>query len=194
MAQHQQLWPVSILCRVLAVSRRGLYAYVPRQTATCRGAEAVALVARVKAMAAETRSSDGRRRMAKPLQDDGFSVGRYQARRFMPQAAVTVRRPKPHHPVTTDSRHGDAVAPHVLARQFAVGQPNQVWVGDITSGWTAEGWLYVAVLLDLYARKVVGWAMSSHVDAALVQEAWRMALGRRMPSAGLMHHADRGSQ
>ena len=193
MAQHQ-LWPVSTLCRVLAVSRSGFYADVPRQTATCRGAEEVALVARVKAIAAETRSSYGSRRMAKQLQDDGFAVGRDKARRFMPQAAVTVQRPKPHYPVTTDSRHGYAVAQNLLARQFAVGQPNQVWVGDITYVWTAEGWLYVAVLLDLYARKVVGWAMSSHVDAALVQEALQMALGRRRPSAGLMHHADRGSQ
>jgi putative transposase len=194
MAQHQQLWPVSILCRVLAVSRSGFYAYVQRQTATCIDAEEVGLVARVKAIAAETRSSYGSRRMAKQLQDDGFAVGRYKARRLMQQAAVTVRRPKPYHPVTTDSRHGYAVAPNLLARQFAVGQPNQVWVGDITYVWTAEGWLYVAVLLDLYARKVVGWAMSSHVDAALVQEALRMALGRRRPSAGLMHHSDRGSQ
>jgi putative transposase len=194
MAQHQQLWPVSILCRVLAVSRSGFYAYMQRQTTRCIDAEEVALVTRVKAIAAETRSSYGSRRMARQLQDDGFAVGRYKARRLMRQAAVTVRRPPPHHPVTTDSRHGYAVAPNVLARQFAVEQPNQVWVGDITYVWTAEGWLYVAVLLDLYARKVVGWAMSSHVDAALVQEALRMALGRRRPSAGLMHHSDRGSQ
>jgi putative transposase len=158
MAQHQQLWPVSLLCRVLAVSRSGLYGDVQRPTATCLGAGEVALVVRVKAIAAEPRSSYGSRRMAKPLQDDGFAVGRYNARRFMPQAAVTVRRPKPPHPVTTDSRQGDAVAPNGLARQFAVGQPNQVWVGDITYVWTAEGWLYVAVFLDLYARNVVGWA------------------------------------
>jgi transposase InsO family protein len=194
MAQHRQLWPVSILCEVLAVSRSGFYAYVQRQTTTCIGAEEDALVARVKAIAAETRSSYGSRRMAKQLQDDGFAVGRYKARRLMQQAAVTVRRPKPQPPVTTDSRHGYAVAPNLLARQFAVRQPDQVWVGDITYVWTAEGWLYVAVLLDLYARKVVGWAMSSHVDATLVQEALQMALGRRRPSAGLMHHSDRGSQ
>ena len=151
-------------------------------------------MARVKTIVAETRSSYGSRRMAKPLQDDGFAVGRDKARQFMPQAAVTVRRAKPLPPVTTDSRHGSAVAPNLLARQFAGGQPNQVWVGDIADVWTAEGWLDVAVLLDLYARNVVGWAMSSHVDAALVQEALRMALGRRRPSAGLMHHSDRGSQ
>jgi putative transposase len=79
-------------------------------------------------------------------------------------------------------------------RQFDVERPDQVWVGDITYVWTAEGWLYVSVLLDLYSRKVVGWAMSSRLDAIMVQEALHMALGRRKPSAGLMHHSDRGSQ
>jgi putative transposase len=86
------------------------------------------------------------------------------------------------------------VAPNLLARQFAVAKPNQVWVGDMTYVWTAEGWLYLGVLLDLYSRKVVGWAMSQRADAALVQEALQMALGRRQPIAGLLHHADRGSQ
>jgi putative transposase len=105
---------------------------VPRQPATWIGARGVALGVRVKAMAAETRSSDGSRRLAKPLQDDGIAVGRSKARRFMPQAAVTVRRPKPHHPVPSASRQGDVVAPNLLARQFAVGPPNQGWVGDIT--------------------------------------------------------------
>jgi transposase InsO family protein len=132
--------------------------------------------------------------MAKQLQADGFAVGRYTARRLMRQAAVAVRRPRRRHPVTTDSRHRHAVAPNLLARQFDVAQPDQVWAGDITYLWTPEGWLYLAVLLDLYARKVVGWAMSPHVDAALVQEALHMALGRRQPVTGLLHHADRGSQ
>ena len=132
--------------------------------------------------------------MAKPLQDDGFAVGRYKARRLMRQAKLTVQRRQPRHPVTTDSRHGYTVAPNLLARQCAVAKPNQVWVGDITDVWTAEGWLYLGVLLDLYARKVVGWALSQRVDAALVQEALQMALGRRQPTAGLIHHSDRGSQ
>jgi transposase InsO family protein len=81
-----------------------------------------------------------------------------------------------------------------LARQFAVENPDQVWVGDITYVWTAEGWLYLAVLLDLYSRTVVGWAMSHHADAALVRAALQMALGRRQPAEGLIHHSDRGSQ
>ena len=97
---------------------------------------------------------------------------------------MVVRRPTRRRPVTTDSRHGYGVAPNLLARQFDVEQPDQVWAGDITYVWTAEGWLYVAVLLDLYSRKVVGWAMSRHIDAALVQEALQMAVGRRQPAQG----------
>ena len=194
MAQHQVRWPVSVMCAVLQVSRGGFYASVQRQAATCVGAEEIVLLVRVKAIAAETRYSYGSRRMAKQLRDDGFAVGRYKARQLMRQAKITVQRPKKCHPLTTDSRHGYMVAPNLIARQFAVEQPDQVWVGDITYVWTAEGWLYLAVLLDLYSRKVVGWAMSRRVDAALVQEALQMALGRRKPAEGLIHHSDRGSQ
>jgi putative transposase len=168
-AQHQARWPVLVMCEVMQVSRSGFYAYVQRQAPACVGAEEAALLARVKAIAAETRYSYGSRRMAKQLQDDGFAIGRYKARRLMRQANVLVQRPRKRHPVTTDSRHGYMVAPNLLARQFAVEQPDQVWVGDITYVWTAEGWLYLAVLLDLYSRKVVGWAMSHRVDVALVR-------------------------
>ena len=194
MAQQQDTWPVAVLWEVLEVSRSGFYAYVQRQAAPRIDRDEVALLARVQAIHAETRQSYGSRRMAKQLQADGFAVGRYKARRLMRQAGVAVRRPQQRHPGTTDSRHRHAVAPNLLARQFDVAQPDQVWAGDITYLWTAEGWLYLAVLLDLYSRKVVGWAMSQHVDAALVQEALRMALGRRQPAAGLLHHSDRGSQ
>jgi putative transposase len=112
----------------------------------------------------------------------------------LPKAKVTVERPKKRGPVTTDSRHSYAVAPNVLARQFDVEQPDQVWIGDVTYLWTTEGWLYLAVLPDRYSRKVVGWALSHRVDAALVQDALRMALGRRKPAVGLIHHSDHGSQ
>lgn len=185
---------MSVLCDVLDVSRSGFYDSLPRHTKSAVNAERVALVARVKAIAAQTRHSYGSRRMAKQLQAEGFQVGRMKARRLMKEAGVAVHRPRRRGPVTTDSRHGFAVAPNRLARQFDVSAPNQVWAGDITYIWTAEGWLYLSVLLDLYARKVVGWAMSSHIDTTLVQEALQMALGRRCPSAGLLHHSDRGSQ
>ena len=193
-AASQTLWPVSLLCEVMQVSRSGFYAYEQRQAHTALDRVELELLARVKAIAAETRQSYGSRRMAKQLQEEGFAVGRAKARRLMKEAGVSVRRPSIRRPMTTDSRHGYGVADNVLARQFDVAKPNQAWAGDITYIWTAEGWLYVSVLLDVYSRKVVGWAMSSSIDTALVQQALQMALGRRRPAAGLVHHSDRGSQ
>jgi putative transposase len=194
MAEHQDTWPVTVLCEVWEVSRSGFYAYLRRQGPAGKAGDELVLIAQVKAIAAKTRHSYGSRRMAKQLQAEGFAVGRAKARRWMHTAGVMVRRPTHHRPMTPDSRHGYGVAPNLLARQFDVGTSDQVWVGDITYLWTQEGWLYLSVLLDLSARKGVGWAMSSHIDAALVQEALRMAVGRRQPTAGLLHHADRGSQ
>lgn len=188
------MWPVSVLCEVLDVSRSGFYGSLQRHAQESGDAEEAALLARVKAIAAETRHSYGSRRMAKQLQDEGFHVGRAKARRLMNKAGVAVQRPRRRGPMTTDSRHHYAVAPNLLARQFDVTAPDHVWAGDITQIWTAEGWLYLAVLVDLYSRKVVGWAMNHHMETTLVQDALQMALGRRSPSAGLMHHSDRGSQ
>jgi transposase InsO family protein len=194
MAEHQHQWPIAVLCEVFEVSRSGFYAYLQRYVAPTIDREEVELVARVKAIAAKTGYSYGSRRIAKQLQAEGYAVGRCKARRLMREAGVVVRRATHQRPLTTDSRHGHAVAPNLLARQFDVAGPDQAWVGDITYVWTAEGWLYVAVLLDLYSRKVVGWAMSSRIDTALVQEALWLALGRRQPDPGLLHHSDRGSQ
>ena len=132
--------------------------------------------------------------MARALQDEGFVVGRAQARRFMQEAGVSVKRATRRGPVTTESRHGYNIAPNLLARQFDVDRPDQAWVGDMTYVWTGEGWLYVSTLFDLYSRKVVGWAMSSRIDTALAKDALRMAIGHRSPSAGRIHHTDRGSQ
>jgi putative transposase len=157
-------------------------------------AEEVLLLARIKAIAADTRHRYGTRRMASQLQDEGFAGGRAKARRLMHQAGVVVQRPKQRGPVTTESRHGYAVAPNLLARQFDVARPDQVWVGDISYVWTAEGWLYVSTRLDLYSRKVVGWAMRNRIETLLGEDTLRMALGRRQPAAGLLHHSDRGSQ
>jgi putative transposase len=146
MDQHQARWPVAVRCEVLQVSRRGCYASVQRHASAGGGAEEAALFARVKAIAAETHHSYGSRRLAKPRQDDGLAVGRCTARRLRPQAGVAVRRARPRHPITTNSHHGDGVASNRLARQCDVERPDQVWVGDITDVWTAEGWLSVSVL------------------------------------------------
>ena len=165
-----------------------------RQTQPVINAQEVTLLARIKEIAANTRNSYGTRRIAKTLQQEGLPVGRYKARRLMKEAGVVVRRQNPRKPQTTDSRHGYGVAPNVLDRQFGVSEPNVAWAGDLTYIWTREGWLYLAVLLDLYSRKVVGWSLGSRMETGLVKGALKMAIGRRQPTPGLIHHTDRGSQ
>jgi putative transposase len=193
MAEHCNYWPVAVMCEALEVSRSGYYDYIKTQTIDTVTDE-LELLTRIKAIHAETRQCYGSRHMAKALQDEGYQVGRHKVRRLMKEAGVSVRRRTTRKPQTTDSRHGYGVAPNVLGREFDVAQPNAAWAGDITYLWTQEGWLYLAVLLDLYSRKVVGWSLSSHIDSELVKGALEMAVGTRRPAAGLIHHTDRGSQ
>ncbi len=193
MAEHCNYWPVAVMCEALEVSRSGYYDYIKTQTMAA-SPDDLELLTRIQAIHAETRQCYGSRRMAKALQDEGYQVGRHKVRRLMKDAGVSVRRRTPRNPQTTDSCHGYGVAPNVLNREFDVAQPNEAWVGDITYLWTQEGWLYVAVLLDLYSRKVVGWSLSSQIDSELVKGALEMAVGTRRPEAGLIHHTDRGSQ
>ena len=131
------------------MSRSGFYDYLSRRAHPVIDVEEVTLLARVEAIAARTRESYGSRRMARVLQDEGFQVGRYKARRLMKDAGVSVRRRSTRKPQTTDSRHGYGVAPNVLDRQFDVTQPNVAWAGDLSYIWTQEGWLYLAVVLVL---------------------------------------------
>jgi len=131
--------------------------------------------------------------MLKALKDAGYAVGRFRARSLMKKAGLEIKRPK-RFKRTTDSRHKRPVAPNRVKQQFTVEQPDRIWCGDITYLWTLEGWLYLAVIIDLYSRKVVGWALSSRLTTPLVLEALRMAYWRRKPAAGLIFHSDRGSQ
>jgi len=155
----------------MQVSRSGFSAYAPRQAHRTLAHVEVERLSRVQALAWDTRQSYGSRRRAKQLQEAGCAVGRAKARCLMQEAGVAVRRPRVRGPVTTDSRQGYGVADNVVARQCDVAQPDHAWAGDITDIWTAEGWVYLAVLWDVYARKVVGWARSSHIDGALVPQA-----------------------
>jgi transposase InsO family protein len=193
MAEHCNYWPVAVMSEALEVSRSSYYDSIkpqPIDTVT----DELELVTRIKAIHAETRQCYGSRRMAKALQDEGYQVGRHKVRRPMKEAGVSVRRRTPRKSHTTDSRHGYGVAPNVLNREFDAAQPNAAWAGDITYLWTQEGWLYLAVLLDLYSRKVVGWSLRSHIDSELVEGALELAVGNHRPEAGLIHHTDRGSQ
>ena len=180
-----------ILCRVLVVSRSGFYAWRRRQQRP--DPERTRRLERVRAIHAQKRGSYGSRRMAKALQREGLAVGRYQARTLMREAGVQCRQQRRWR-ATTDSRHTETPAPNLLARQFHAAQPNRVWVADLTVIWTFEGWLYLAAILDLHDRQVVGWAMAEHMRTELAVQALEMALGRRRPPPGLLHHSDQGSQ
>ncbi len=137
--------------------------------------------------------SYGSRRMKEALNALGFPVSRHKARKLMHEAGVQVRHRRKYK-VTTDSNHRLPVYDNLLQRQFDVPQTNQVYASDITYIWTQEGWLYLAVVIDLCSRKVVGWSMNSRMKAQLVCDALTMAIWQRGPKAGLIHHSDRGSQ
>jgi transposase InsO family protein len=178
---------------VLGVSRAGYYAFVRRRQ---RGPDAArqAKLEAVRQMATEFDLVYGTRRMARELTQRGHRMGRYQARGLMREAGVRVRYRRRYR-VTTESRHRHPVFPNRLQRCFHVAAPNRVWASDISYVWTAEGWLYLAVVIDLYARKVVGWSLGQRLTSALACDALRMALGRRRPRSGsLLHHSDQGVQ
>jgi transposase InsO family protein len=177
------------LCRVMQVSRSGYYAWCQRGPDPDR----IRRLDMVKSIHKRKRGSYGSRRMAKELQRRGEPVGRAQARSLMREAEVEARQRRRWR-ATTDSNHGYPVAPNRLERCFQVSEPNCAWVADITAVWTFQGWLYLAAILDLYDRQVVGWAMADHMRADLALSALEMAVGRRQPSSGLIHHSDRGSQ
>lgn len=181
---------ISRACKVLGVSRAGYYA---ARQAPRTNAKAVRQTVHVRAAFEASGRTYGSRRVARDLVKQGLKVGRYRVRTLMRQEEL---RPvwKRKFVATTNSRHDRPVSPNVLNRQFNPAKPNQAWVSDITYVRTAEGWLYFAVVLDLYSRKVVGWAMAPDMPAALVTSALEMAIQQRRPEPGLIVHSDRGSQ
>ena len=185
-------YPVALMCRVLKVSRGGYYAWRrrPESTRSCRDRK---LLVDIRAAHKASRRTYGSPRMHRELTEQGHTVGRHRVARLMRQDGLRGRRRRRFR-TTTQSNHAHPVAPNQLERQFAAAAPDRVWVTDITYVWTLEGWLYLCVILDLYSRRVVGWAMDKRIDQALTLRALRMALAARAPAAGLVHHSDRGSQ
>jgi putative transposase len=141
----------------------------------------------------ENRQVYGSPRIHAALRAEGRRCGRKRVARLMREHGLSAKA-RLHRTRTTDSQHEHPVAPNLLNRDFMASAPNTKWVADITGVWTWEGWLYLAVVLDIFSRMVVGWAMAQHRDEALVEQAARMALARRHPEPGLLHHSDRGSQ
>lgn len=189
----EKAWaPVSVLCKVLEVSRSGFYAWEERGRSS-RSIADEQLAVHVVAAFNVGRGAYGSPRVHEELKAAGFEVSRKRVARLMVELGLEGRR-KRRFKATTDSKHSLPIAENILDRQFKVEAPNVAWVTDITYVWTAEGWLYLAAILDLFSRRVVGFAMSERIDRELVLEALRAAVGRRVPNTGLMHHSDRGSQ
>jgi transposase InsO family protein len=191
--QQAGLFPVNVCCQVLAVSRAGFYAWRDRPVSP-QAQRREDLAARIQAVYQENRRVYGSPRIYHVLRAQGQSVCENTVAKLMRADQIRARPPRRFVPCTTDSDHGQPVAPNLLDRQFTAAQPNQKWVVDITYIPTGEGWLYLAGVLDLYSRRLVGWSMAEHMRTELVQDALAMALGRRAPAAGLLHHSDQGSQ
>ena len=195
-ARHRDEFTVRLMCRVLEVSRSGFYAWCKRApSARAIADERLLLNVRVAFTASD--ETYGAPRIHRELQAQGETVGRHRVARLMRADGLVGRARTARRPRTTDSSHHEPIAPNVLDRQFdvnGVAAVNQVWVSDITYVPTREGFLYLATVLDLASRRVVGWAMRETLDAELAVSALEMAVGTRQPGAGLVHHSDRGSQ
>jgi len=185
-------YPVRMLCRTLVVSASGFYAWC-RRGLSQRAREDAALKVEIRAAHAASNKTYGSPRVHEELKAEGQHVGRKRVARLMREEGLEGQR-KRRFRVTTDSRHSYPIAPNALHRDFAASAPNKVWVTDITYIWTREGWIYLAAILDLFSRRVVGWSADSYIDRTLAIDALGMALRTRCPEAGLIHHSDRGIQ
>ena len=191
--RHRSIWPVSRLCRKLGVSRSGFHDWHDR--APCaRVIENERITARIRSFHLLSGRSYGSPRIHRDLYEAGERVGENRVARLMRRAGIEALRRKKRRPVDEGARPECAIASNVLDRDFEAAMPNQKWVADFTYVDTAEGWLYVAVVLDLFSRRVVGWSMSAEMTAQLVMDALTMALWRRGRPKELMHHSDQGSQ
>jgi putative transposase len=175
-------FPVTVLCALLGVSTSGYYAFLARGRST-REATDLRLTTKIRAVHARTRGVYGSRRMAEELDEP---AGRNRVARLMRENDLLARSPRRFR-VTTDSKHSLPIAPNLLEQDFSADGPNRVWVGDITYVWTAEGWGYLASLLDLFGRRVVGWAFADHMRTELPLKALQRALEARSPAPGLIH-------
>lgn len=192
-AKHRGAWPVAWICEALGVSRSGFYAWLvrPRSRRQCDD-EVLGQQARQSFL--DSDRTYGSRRVWRDVLEIGHRCGLHRVERLMRAQGLRARPRRRGLPIDRSERPSGAIAPNLLDRQFEASAPNQKWVADFTYLWTAEGWLYVAVVLDLYLRRVVGWSMQSQMTAQLVTDALMMAVWRRGRPESVMHHSDRGSQ
>ena len=192
-AKHRGIWPAGWLCGALGVSRGGFYAWLTRPPSR-RSRRNEELAGRVRTSFLQSDRTYGARRVWHDLLAEGVSCGLHRIERLMQVQGFRARPRRRRLPPDTGERSLAAVSSNVLDRQFVAERPNQKWIADFTYVWTAEGWLYVAAVIDLFSRRVVGWSMSAGMTAQLVTDALVMAIWRRGKPDALLHHSDRGSQ
>jgi putative transposase len=186
-------YPVALMCDVLGVSPAGYYAWRSRPESR-RSAADRALVDDIKRVHRDTSGRYGSPRIHVELKAQGRGASRGRIERLMRRHGIRAIMARPRRVRTTDSRHDLPIAPNLLDRSFSTTAPNQVWLADITYIETDQGWLYLAAVMDLYSRRIVGWAMADHLRASLPLAALRMAISAQRPGVGLIHHSDRGVQ
>jgi transposase InsO family protein len=191
--EHRQEFSIKRMCQLLDVTRSGYYAWQPEKAGP-REVENQILVEQIHAEYKLSRKTYGSPRIQASLQRKGFVCGRHRVARLMRREGIRPQKRKPWHPVTTQRQPGVIPAPNHLNQEFSADNVNRKWVSDFTYIDTAEGWLFLAVVLDLFSRKVVGWAMAEQMNTALVEAALHMALQGRQPTEALLHHSDQGSQ
>ena len=192
-SQHRDTWSVAWLCSALKVCKAGFYAWLDRPKSP-QEQRRDTLLGEIRAIHQTVKGRYGSPRLHAELLARGHTCALNTVARLMQEAGIVARTHKKFRPHTTDSNHGLQVADNLLARQFQPQGPDQVWVGDITYIPTGEGWLYLAVVEDLYSRRIVGWSMDSSMTSRLVVDALEMAVQQRLPGEDLLAHSDRGSQ
>jgi putative transposase len=192
-AKHRSIWPVAWLCEALDVSRSGFHAWLNRSPSR-RSQEDEGLLDVIRRSFLGSDRTYGARRVWQDVMAEGIDCGLHRIERLMKRNALKARPRRRYLPPDTGDRIASSVAPNVLNRQFHSPAPNRKWIADFTYIWTGEGWLYVAAVIDLFSRRVVGWSMSASMTAQLVTDALLMAIWRRGKPDALLHHSDQGSQ
>lgn len=190
--QHKRIWPIRLMCDTLSVSSQGFYAWRARPD-SAQQQRRDALLVQIQAIHAEFKQRYGSPRMHRELKARGLECSENTVARLMHDNSIRAKTARKFR-MTTDSNHALPVAENLLNREFTAQGCNERWLADITYIATREGWLYLAVVEDLYSRMVVGWSMAERMESRLVVEALEMAVARRLPEAGLLAHSDRGSQ
>lgn len=191
--RERATYPLAILCNVLTVSVNGYRAWKRGGTPSRKRLTDTQMMALIRATHAQLKGAYGSPRMLREIRARGFPASKERVERLMRENGIRARH-KRRWRATTNSRHSLPIAPNRLERNFTPAAPNQVWTADMTYIWTDEGWLYLAIVLDLFNREVVGWSIRPRMTADIVTDALAMAWFRRKPASGLIHHSDRGSQ